>query len=70
MKMSKKKTKQENATILTKKRKTYSWLEDTPWVDSKEELDLTLRHDTGSENYSDFIKARFFNHFMDTLFMP
>ena len=46
--MSKKKTKQENATILTKKRKTYSWLEDTPWVDSKEELDLTLRHDTGS----------------------
>ena len=42
------KMKQENATIPTNKRKTYCWLEDTPWVASHEELDLMSRYDTRS----------------------
>ena len=56
-------------TIATRKTKSYCWLEDTPWVSSKEALDLTLRHDASpliTEVYQDIG----LKHFMHTLRMP
>lgn len=46
------------------------WLENTPWVVFKKELDLTLLHHEGSLITQVFIKVIRVNHYMDILRMP